>query len=408
MNARLAYAGVDFTDSAEEAAFRAECRAWLAEHAAPRSPTSGADVTAILDPATDENEGIASAREWQTSAADDGWAAVAWPVEYGGRGVSLALEIVYHQERARFDVPDHQFRIGIMLAGPTLIAHGTDEQKARWLRPLLRGEEIWCQLFSEPEAGSDLASLRTTAVRDGDDWIVNGQKVWSSGAHHSQFGMLLARTDPDVSKHKGITYFGVDMRTPGIEVRPLRQITGGAHFNEVFFTDVRVPDTDRIGDVNAGWGVAQTTLLNERAAIAQLVGEGTMVKGLMELARRAEAAGRPGCSDPLVRQEIAAVAIEETILRYIGFRIVTAFSQGSFPGPEASVAKLAIARLMRHGSDVALQLAGADAIGGAPDLRDWVLSFLIAPSLRIAGGSDEIQRNIIGERVLGLQKDPVV
>jgi alkylation response protein AidB-like acyl-CoA dehydrogenase len=399
---------MDFADTPEEAAFRAECRAWLEQHASARAPTAGADVTAILDPAFDQEEGIDAARAWQARAADDGWAAVAWPTEYGGRGVSLAQEIVYQQERARFDVPDHQFRIGIMLAGPTLIAHGTDEQKARWLRRILRGEEIWCQLFSEPEAGSDLASLRTTAARDGDDWIVNGQKVWSSGAHHSQWGMVLARSDPDVPKHKGITYFGLDMGTPGIDVRPLRQITGGAHFNEVFFTDVRVPDRDRIGDVNTGWAVAQTTLLNERASIAQLAGEGTMVKGLTELARRAELAGRPGRSDPRVRQAIAAVAIEESILRYIGFRIVTAFSQGSFPGPEASVAKLAIGQLMRHGSDLALQLGGPAALAGAPELRDWALSFLVAPSLRIAGGSDEVQRNIIGERVLGLPREPPV
>ena len=323
------------------------------ERAAPARPPRGPTSPPSSTPSSTRPKGIDRAKVWQAHAADDGWAAVAWPREYGGRGVTLAEEIVYHQERASFDIPDHQFRIGIMLAGPTLIAHGTDEQKTRWLRPLLRGEEIWCQLFSEPGAGSDLASLRTSAVRDGDDWIVNGQKVWSSGAHHSQRGMLLVRTDPDVSKHKGITYFGLDMSTPGIDVRPLRQLTGGAHFNEVFFTDVRVPDSDRIGDVNAGWGVAQTTLLNERAAISQLLGEGTIAKGLAELARRADAAGRPGTSDPLVRQEIAAVAIEEAILRYIGFRIVTAFSRGTFPGPEASVAKLAIARLMQHGADVA-------------------------------------------------------
>ncbi len=288
---------MDFTDTPAEAAFRVECRAWLTAHATPRAPTAGTDVTAILDPEFDQAEGIERAKRWQAAAADDGWAAVAWPREYGGRGVSLAEEVVFHQERARFDVPDHQFRIGIMLAGPTLIAHGTDEQKRRWLPPLLRGDEIWCQLFSEPGAGSDLASLQTTAVRDGDAWIVNGQKVWSSGAHHSQFGMLLARTDPTVPKHRGITYFGLDMRTPGVEVRPLRQLTGGAHFNEVFFTDVRVPDTDRIGDVNAGWGVAQTTLLNERAAIAQLVGEGTIATRT----GRARAAGRRGGAAGCVR-----------------------------------------------------------------------------------------------------------
>jgi alkylation response protein AidB-like acyl-CoA dehydrogenase len=397
---------MDFADTPAEAAFRAECRAWLAAHAPPRPPTAGTDVTAILDPEFDHDEGIERARRWQAAAAADGWAAVAWPREYGGRGVGLAEEIVFQQERARFDVPDHQFRIGIVLAGPTLIAHGTDEQKQRWLPPLLRGDDIWCQLFSEPGAGSDLASLQTRAVRDGDAWILNGQKVWSSGAHHAQFGMLLARTDSSVPKHRGITYFGVDMRTPGIDVRPLRQLTGGAHFNEVFFTDARIPDADRIGDVDAGWGVAQTTLLNERAAIAQLVGEGTIATGLIALARRAEAEGRAGTSDPCMRQAIAAVAIDEAILRYIGFRIVTAFSRGSFPGPEASVAKLAIGRLMKRSADVALALGGPAAIADAPELRDWIMSFLVAPSLRIAGGSDEVQRNIIGERVLGLPKEP--
>ena len=198
---------MDFADSPEAAAFRAECRAWLAANATPRAPAAGADVTAILDPERDEDEGIDRAREWQARAAAAGWAAVTWPREYGGRDVSITQEIVFHQERARFDVPDHVFRIGTLLAGPTLIAHGTDAQKQRWLPPLLRGEEIWCQLFSEPAAGSDLASLHTSAIRDGDDWIVNGQKVWSSGAHHAQWGMLLARTDPDVPKHAGITYF---------------------------------------------------------------------------------------------------------------------------------------------------------------------------------------------------------
>ncbi|HXY94977.1 MAG TPA: acyl-CoA dehydrogenase family protein [Acidimicrobiia bacterium] len=397
---------MDFADTPAEAAFRAECREWLAAHATPRAPTAGIDVTAILDPDLDEEAGIVRAKEWQTTAARDGWAAVAWPREYGGRGVDLALEIVYQQERSRFDVPDHLFRIGTMLAGPTLIAHATDDQKRRWLPPLLRGEEIWCQLFSEPSAGSDLASLRTSAARDGDTWIVNGQKVWSSGAHHAQRGMLLARTDPEAPKHQGITYFGLAMDTPGVEVRPLRQITGGSHFNEVFLTDVRVRDCDRIGDVNAGWGVAQTTLLNERAGIVQLVGEGAIARGLAELAVRAEADGRPGRSDARVRQELAAVAVDEAILRYLGLRIVTAFSRGELPGPEASVAKLAIARLVQRAADVALRLGGPAALAGAPELREWALGFLVAPSLRIAGGSDEIQRNIIGERVLGLPKEP--
>jgi len=399
---------VDFADTAEEAAFRLECRAWLAAHATPRPPHATSDVTAILDPEFDDAAGIAQARAWQRNAAADGWAAVAWPLDYGGRGVGLAQEVVFQQERARFVVPDHPFRIGIMLAGPTLIAHATEEQRRRWLPPMLRGDEIWCQLFSEPGAGSDLASLQTAAVQDGDHWVVNGQKVWSSGAHHSQYGMLLARTDRSVPKHRGITYFALDMRSPGVEVRPLRQITGGSHFNEVFFTDVRVPDADRIGDVNGGWGVAQTTLLSERASIAQLIGESALTNGLVDLARRADAAGRRGASDPRVRQAIADVAVQEAILRYIGFRIVTAFSRGEFPGPEASVAKLAIGQLMKRTADVALALGGADSTTGAPELRDWALLFLVAPSLRIAGGSDEVQRNIIGERVLGLPKEPIV
>jgi len=395
---------MDFADSPSEAAFRSECRAWLSAHADRRGPTAGMDVTAILDPQVGDD--LDRARTWQARAAADGWAAVAWPREYGGRGVTLAEEIVFQQERAHYDIPDHPFRIGIMLAGPTLIAHATDAQRRRWLAPMLRGDEIWCQLFSEPGAGSDLASLRTAAVRDGDHWVVDGQKVWSSGAHHSHRGMLLARTDPDAARNRGITYFALDMRTPGIEVRPLRQLTGGAHFNEVFLTGVRIPDTDRLGDVDAGWSVAQTTLLSERAAIAQLVGEGELAGALIGLARRADAHGHAATSDPRVRQAIAAVAVEESILRYIGFRIVTALSRGTIPGPEASIAKLAIARLARRSADVAMHLGGADAIAGAPDLREWTMSFLVAPALRIAGGSDEIQRNIIGERVLGLPREP--
>jgi alkylation response protein AidB-like acyl-CoA dehydrogenase len=252
-------------------------------------------------------------------------------------------------------------------------------------------------------------------VRDGDDWIVNGQKVWSSGAHYSQWGMLLARSDSDVPKHRGITYFILDMSSPGIEIRPLRQMTGGAHFNEVFLTDVRVPDTDRLGDVHDGWRVAQTTLLNERASIAELIGEQQTVRALIELARAAEADGRPGASDPRVRQAIADVHIRAEVMRYIGLRIVSAFSRGAFPGPEASVAKVAIAELLRRTSNLALTLQGPAAIaavaadgefGDGNEDGSWASAFLAAPAVRIAGGSDEVQRNIMGERVLGLPKEP--
>jgi alkylation response protein AidB-like acyl-CoA dehydrogenase len=270
--------------------------------------------------------------------------------------------------------------------------------------PSLRtGEEIWCQLFSEPGAGSDLASLRTSAVRDGAEWVVNGQKVWSSGAHYSQWGMLLARTDREAPKHRGITYFLLDMRTPGIDIRPLRQMTGAAHFNEVYFDDVRIPDRDRIGDVNDGWRIAQTTLLNERASIADMLGESEVVQALTRLARAAGADGRPGVGDAGVRQTIADAFIESEIVRYIGHRIVTAIAQGRLPGAEASIAKLAIARQMKRAAEAGIRVGGPATVA---EPNAWWDLLLAAPALRIAGGSDEIQRNIIGERVLGLPKEP--
>jgi acyl-CoA dehydrogenase len=399
---------MDLTDTPEAAAFRAECRAWLAANTAPRAPAGATSITGVLGSDIDSPAELDRARAYQARAAADGWAAISWPRAYGGRAATFVEQVVFGTEAARFDVPDHVFRIGVVMGGPTVIAHGTDSQRARWLPPLLTGEEIWCQLFSEPGAGSDLAGLRTSATRDGDVWVINGQKVWSSGAHYSRWGMLLARTDPTLPKHAGITYFLLDMETPGIEVRPLRQMTGAAHFNEVFFTDVRVPDTDRLGDVNDGWRVAQTTLLNERAAIAELVGAVNPAFGLAELARAAESEGRPGTTDRLVRQRLARAYAHGEILRYIGLRIVSAFSRGALPGPEASIAKLAMAELLRSTSDDALALLGpaASARNDPACSSPWVTGFLAAPAVRIAGGSDEIQRNIIGERVLGLPKEP--
>jgi len=394
---------MDLIDTPEAGAFRAECRAWLEANADPRPSGTVTSVTGVLGAEIDSEAALARARDYQRRAAADGWAAIGWPREHGGRDASFVEQIVFGDEASRFDVPDHVFRIGVTMGGPTVIAHGTDEQRARWLPPLLVGDEIWCQLFSEPGAGSDLAGLRTTAVRDGDEWIVNGQKVWSSGAHYSRRGMLLTRTDPDVPKHAGITYFLLDMEAPGVDVRPLRQMTGAAHFNEVFFTDVRVPDRDRLGDVNDGWRVAQTTLLNERASIAELIGAANPALPLAGLAREAARLGRPGSADPVVRQRLARAYIEGEILRYIGMRIVSAFSRGAFPGPEASIAKLAMADQLRTTHDLALALRGP---GANVDADDWTTGFLAAPAVRIAGGSDEVQRNIIGERVLGLPKDP--
>jgi alkylation response protein AidB-like acyl-CoA dehydrogenase len=400
---------MDSNDTPEVAAFRTDCRSWLAAHARTRGRRAGTELIALLGQAVDTEATLVEARSWQARAAADGWAAIGWPREFGGRGASLPEQIAYQEEAAAFDLPDDVFRIGITMGGPTVIAHGTDEQRARWLPPLLTGEEIWCQLFSEPEAGSDLASLRTTATRVDGGWIVRGQKVWSSGAHYSQRGMLLARTDPGLPKHAGITYFVLDMASPGIEVRPLRQMTGSAHFNEVFLTDVWIPDTDRLGPVDGGWRVAQTTLLNERATITELISEGAITAGLVELACQAGAQGRPGTDDTRTRQALAQIHTDETILNLIGQRIVDAFARGQLPGPEASVAKLAMGRLLRRASDLALQLAGPDATlagPGADGVDGWRHTFLAAPAVRIAGGSDEVQRNIIGERVLGLPKEP--
>src|SRR6478735_2390873 len=260
---------MDFEESPEETAFRAEVREWLAARAKRRQPGtdpehfySSSDSSAEADAAH-----VRACKAWQRTLYDAGWAGIAWPKEFGGRGGAGWQQRIFNEEQSRFDVAAGVFAVGIAMAGPTIIAWGTEDQQQRFLTPMLSGEHVWCQLFSEPGAGSDLAGLRTRAVRDGEQWVVNGQKVWTSGAHHSDWGLLLARTDLDAPKHKGITAFLLDMRTPGIEVRPLRQINGMAHFNEVFFTDVAIPDACRLGPVNEGWRVANTMLSNERAMI---------------------------------------------------------------------------------------------------------------------------------------------
>ncbi|MEZ5169221.1 MAG: acyl-CoA dehydrogenase family protein [Acidimicrobiia bacterium] len=395
---------MDFEDTPAEAEFRAEARSWLETHAEPRSDDSSHGVLSVLGRESDSPDDIAVAREWQAKAAGDGWAGISWPTEYGGRGATFMEQVIWGQECARFDVPDSVFRIGVSLGGPTVIAHGTENQKRRFLPPLLMGEEIWCQLFSEPGAGSDLASLRTGAVADGDEWIINGQKVWSSGAHYSKWGFLLARTDPDVPKHQGITWFLLDMEASGIEIRPLRQMTGLSHFNEVFFDDVRIPDGCRVGDLHDGWRVAQTTLLHERSMMGEF-GAGGIVDALVAAAKRQ--AAEEGV-DPRTRQDLADLHVRAETVRFIGLRIITAISQGGFPGAEASVAKLAMARLLNDAGALGIRISGPAAVVKKPDeyANEWWETLLAAPALRIAGGSDEVQRNIIGERVLGLPKEP--
>ena len=370
-------------------------RAWLKENAREREPGQLSTSHSFSD--FDEIF-VTEGKAWQRRMYDGGWAGITWPVEYGGRGGTFVESMIFRQEESRFDVASGLFAVGIGMAGPTIIAHGTDEQRRRYLPAMLRGEEVWCQLFSEPGAGSDLASLATRAVRDGDEWVVNGQKVWSSGAHHSDMGILLARTDPDLPKHRGITFFILDMRSPGVEVRPLRQMTGGATFNEVFFTDVRVPAANVVGEVNGGWRAIMTTLANERSA-----GGGT--SSFPRYSSWPVTAARRAMPSSASVWPSASSATRSP--GYLGFRIQTALSKG-MSAPETSVAKLLFALVAKETAELAisLQVLGACWSGdAAPANGYWQQQFLTAPSFRIAAGSDEIQRNIIGERVLGLPGD---
>jgi alkylation response protein AidB-like acyl-CoA dehydrogenase len=386
-------------------AFRKRARAFLEEHARPRR--AGDDDFArfrfLGDPSPEADaEHVRRCKEWQRTLFDGGWAGIAWPREYGGLGGTPAQARMFAREQARFDVEAGAFAVGIGMVGPTLIAHGSEAQKARYLPALLRGDEVWCQLFSEPGAGSDLAGLRTRAVRDGDEWVVNGQKVWSSGAHHSELGILLTRTDPDAPKHQGITYFVLDMRSPGIEVRPLRQINGVAHFNEVFLTDVRIPHDNVVGEVNGGWAVTQTTLGAERV----LIGSGGAV-GFRDLARLAREQGRTG--EAALRQRLADAYIRFEIVKYLGQRAQAARRNGAAVGAEASVLKLAVSRNVALNGDLALALEGAPAMllhEDAPYGGFWQQQFLNQWGTRIGGGTEQVQRNVIGERVLGLPPEP--
>jgi alkylation response protein AidB-like acyl-CoA dehydrogenase len=353
--------------------------------------------------------------DWFARLAAAGYTASHWPPPWG-LGASPAEQLVIDEELRRAGVSRPENPIGIGWAGPTLILAGTEEQRRRWLPGLLDGSEVWCQLFSEPGAGSDLASLSTVAVRDGDEWVVTGQKIWTSLARQARFGILLARTDPEGPRHRGISYFVLDMRSAGIDVRPIRQMNGGADFNEVFLDAVRVPAGNLVGAEGDGWRLAKLTLGNERVALSEegaLWGRGPTVAALVDAVR---AAGRAPL-DPLARQRLAAVYTEAEILRILRLRMVAALvgraaGTASEPGPEASVRK---ALADRHGQrlfDLAVDLCGADGMLARenppqlPGLFPWVAGFLFSPALTIGGGTAEVQRNIIAERVLGLPRDP--
>ncbi|MCU1454367.1 MAG: acyl-CoA dehydrogenase [Acidimicrobiales bacterium] len=395
---------MDFDDTPEEAAFRAEARAWLERHA----PVKGGPhdfSTGYLEGTVDPRVFVERAKVWQRLLVEAGWAGITWPRAYGGRGGTAMQSVIFSQEAAQFGVAVNTFAVGIAMTGPTILRHGTDAQKQRFLPPMLRGDETWCQLFSEPDAGSDLANIATRAERDGDEWVVTGQKVWTSGAAESDWGILLARSNPDVPKHRGITYFLVDMRTAGFDIRPLRQMTGAAHFNEVFMDGVRIPHENVLGDVHGGWACAITTLSNERGLIAG-ANRSSDIAALVELARK-----RGRTDDPILRQALADCWIRQQIQRYHGFRLQTALSKGVPPGPETSVMKLWAAEYLRRLGDTALAMLGPEGTLLSEDAnagQDWQARFLHAPAIRIAGGSNEVQRNIMGERVLGLPREPSV
>jgi len=391
-----------FEDTPEEAAFRAKARAWLEANAELRGPDDAA--ADLLGERADE-ETIRRAKEWQAKKADAGWACLTWPKEYGGQGLGRMENVIFNQEEARFKLPPNIYAIGHGMLGPTLIAHGTEEQKTKYLPNMIRGVEVWCQAFSEPDAGSDLAALRTSAVRDGDEWILNGQKIWCTGAQYCDWGMLPARSDPNATKHAGLTYFIVDMHTPGIEIRPIKQINGGQAFNEIFFSDVRIPDSNRLGAEGDGWSVAITTLMNERLSIGA-GGMGGRFRDLMRLARESRRNGKPAIQDSAVRQKLADIYIRSKGIQYTGYRTLSALSRGDTPGPEGSIGKAVGAPLLQEIAAFAVELQGP--MGGlldqavAPQEASWQESYLSAPGLRIAGGTDEILKNIIAERVLQL------
>jgi alkylation response protein AidB-like acyl-CoA dehydrogenase len=397
---------MDFDESAEDAAYRAEAHAWLSAHATLKDPDKSTPMSMGESDPEAEREHVRQSKAWQRTLYDGGWAGITWPKEYGGRGGTPMEAIIFGQEQARFDVPTSVFAQGIGMAGPTIMGHGTDAQKERFLETMLRGEEVWCQLFSEPGAGSDLASLATSAVRDGDEFVVNGQKVWTSSAHFSDWGILLARTDVNVPKHRGITYFLLDMTTPGIDVRPLRQATGAAHFNEVFLTDVRIPVDNVVGPVNGGWGVTMTTLTNERTLIGSGVGVGDVFGDVVRLARQ-----YGHSDDALVRQDLSALYIRLQLLKYLGWRIQTAISRNQQPGPESSVLKLGLSRHLSLTGDLVMSLQGPRATlldYADPQSGPWGLQFLSQWASKLGGGTEQIQRNIIAERVLGMPRDTPV
>ncbi|MCR5872941.1 acyl-CoA dehydrogenase family protein [Phenylobacterium sp. J426] len=392
---------MDFNDSPEEAAYRAQVQAWLKDNA-PKKNAGG-------DP--EGGDTMAASKAWQAKKAAAGYAQITWPKEWGGPGGTPIQQVIFNQEESKYPIPPNPFQIGLGMCVPTVMTFADEDTKKRFVGPALRGEEIWCQLFSEPAGGSDVAAARTRAVQATDgsgDWIIDGQKVWTTGAQFSNFGIVVTRTDPDAPKHKGLTMFWVDMSDPGIEVRPIHQMSGGSGFNEVFFTNVRVKDSQRLGAVNDGWKVSLVTLMNERLAVGGPTGAGW--SQFLEAARGvAGLDGGPAIKDQALREKLADWYVQTEGLKHTRNRTITALSRGQTPGPESSIGKVVSALQMQDLANSAVEMM--DQYGVINDEKLLPLkgafhwSLMYAPGLRIAGGTDEILKNIIAERVLGLPGD---
>jgi alkylation response protein AidB-like acyl-CoA dehydrogenase len=397
---------MNFDDTPQEAEFRATARKWI-EANAPKQYEAELSKSSLGRIRLEKEEIVDVGKAWQKKKAEGGWACLHWPKEYGGRGATPIEKVIWQQEEGVYGKLTQPFQIGEGMCGPTVMAFGSEEHKRHYLPKLASGEHIWCQLFSEPAGGSDVAGLRTRAEKKGDDWIINGQKIWTSGAHYSDYGILLTRTDPNVAKHKGLTMFFLDMKSPGVEVRPIKQASGHSDFNEVYFTDVKIPDSQRLGAVNDGWNVSLTTLMNERMSIG--AGVATGFPELFDFCNSLMLEDGPAIEDRSVRSKLANYAVKASGLRYTSMRAISALSKGDRPGPENSIGKLVAGSMVQEVAMYALDLQGAaGALSGPEDAEvagKFQAMLLRAPGTRVEGGTDEIMRNIIAERVLGLPGD---
>ena len=396
---------MNFDDTPQEAMFRAEARKFV-QASAPKELEEELTNAPLGRIKLKKGDIVEIAKSWQKKKADAGWSCLKWPKEYGGRGATPIEQVIWNQEEGIYHKITHPFQIGEGMCGPTLMEYGNEADKRRYLPKIASGEEIWCQLFSEPSSGSDLAGLRTRAEKKGDEWIVNGQKIWTSGAQYSDYGLLVTRTDPTVPKHKGLTMFYLDMKSPGVEVKPIKQANGMQEFNEVYFTDVKIPDSQRLGEIGDGWNVSLSTLMNERASIGA-----RLATGFPEmLAFCADLMTEDGLAidDRAVRAKLADWACKSNGLKFTSYRSISALSRGERPGPENSIGKLVTGTMLQDIVAYAMDLQGAaGALAGdhADSSGQFQQILMSSPSVRIAGGTDEILRNIIAERVLGLPGD---